>query len=73
MKRPIIGVMGGSDGVAAEHLATAYRLGQLIARNGWILLNGGRNVGVMDACALQPRRHRLSRWAWNASRDRTCP
>jgi uncharacterized protein (TIGR00725 family) len=29
----------------------AYRLGQLIAAKGWVLLNGGRPTGVMDASA----------------------
>ena len=49
-KRFIIGVMGGGN--AAEHdLKTAYRLGALIAAKGWILLNGGRNCGIMEASA----------------------
>lgn len=50
MRKPVIGIMGGSKasrGVAA----TARRLGELIARRGWILLTGGRNVGVMAASA----------------------
>jgi len=29
----------------------AYELGSLIARHGWVLLNGGRNAGVMRASA----------------------
>jgi uncharacterized protein (TIGR00725 family) len=42
--------MGGS---AADEktLTHAYRLGQLIAEHGWVLLNGGRPTGVMDASA----------------------
>lgn len=28
---------------------TAYQLGRAIAQEGWVLLTGGRNVGVMDA------------------------
>lgn len=51
LKKPrIIGVMGGSvaDEADAER---AYRLGQLIAENGWVLLNGGRRAGIMDASA----------------------
>jgi uncharacterized protein (TIGR00725 family) len=32
-------------------MARAYELGRLIAENGWILLNGGRDAGVMDASA----------------------
>ena len=51
MKRPlIIGVMGG--GIAgADELENAYTLGTLIANQGWILLNGGRESGVMKASA----------------------
>ena len=49
-RKPVIGVMGGSK--ATESVAqTAHRLGALIAEQGWILLNGGRNTGVMAASA----------------------
>jgi uncharacterized protein (TIGR00725 family) len=48
--RTVIGVMGGA--VASEETeASAYELGRLIAENGWVLLNGGRNAGVMAASA----------------------
>ncbi len=50
-KRPVIGVMGAGDNAAESAVRHAYSLGQLIARCGWILLNGGRNCGVMDASA----------------------
>lgn len=51
MKRKrIVGVMGGGR-VDEPTRRMAYRLGALIAANGWILLNGGRNAGVMDASA----------------------
>jgi len=51
MKRPrIVGVMGGARADAAS-CENAYRLGALIAQNGWVLLNGGRNSGIMDASA----------------------
>lgn len=50
-KRAIIGVMGAGDGATESAVRHAYRLGQLIAQEGWILLNGGRNCGVMDASA----------------------
>jgi len=42
--------MGGGSALPAD-LDNAYRLGKLIAENGWVLLNGGRNVGIMDASA----------------------
>ncbi len=46
----IIGVMGGGSASAADTLA-AYQLGALIAKQGWLLLNGGRNAGIMEASA----------------------
>ena len=50
LRRPIIGVMGpGADGGALTEMA--FLLGQLIARSGWILLTGGRRLGVMDAAS----------------------
>jgi uncharacterized protein (TIGR00725 family) len=56
-KRPlIIGVMGGGR-VSSRAVAEAYELGMLIARQGWILLNGGRNVGVMEASARGAAEH----------------
>ena len=50
MSRRVVGVMGGGGGTP-ELLATASELGRLIAENGWVLLNGGRDTGVMDASA----------------------
>jgi len=51
MNRPlIIGIMGG--GAASDRdEQDAYHLGTLIARQGWVLLNGGRNAGIMAASA----------------------
>ncbi len=49
-KTVILGVMGGGD-ATAEHEQAAYLLGQLVARQGWVLLNGGRNSGIMEASA----------------------
>lgn len=46
----IVGVMGGGNADPAA-LKNAYELGSLIAREGWVLLNGGRNAGIMDASA----------------------
>jgi hypothetical protein len=48
--RVVIGVMGGGDADAAQE-AQAYRLGRLIAARGWVLLNGGRCAGIMEASA----------------------
>lgn len=49
-KTIIIGVMGGGNASNKEK-ETAYRLGKLIAAQGWILLNGGRACGIMEASA----------------------
>lgn len=46
--RTVIGVMGGGE-ASAEVAETAYELGRMIAERGWVLLNGGRDSGVMDA------------------------
>ncbi len=48
MRRTTVGVMGGcaaDDSTAAG----ARELGRLIAENGWVLISGGRPMGVMQA------------------------
>ncbi|AQV01398.1 TIGR00725 family protein [Desulfococcus multivorans] len=50
----IVGVMGGAD-VDPTVLKNAHELGMRIAREGWVLLNGGRNAGVMNASAQGAR------------------
>lgn len=56
MPKTIIGVMGG--GSASEfHLEMAYNLGKMIATQGWALLNGGRNCGIMEASAKGASTH----------------
>jgi uncharacterized protein (TIGR00725 family) len=49
VRRTIIGIMGPGGGAGAKDLENARRLGALIARQGWVVLCGGRSVGVMDA------------------------
>ncbi|MBD2213503.1 TIGR00725 family protein [Nostoc linckia FACHB-104] len=49
MRKIIVGVMGPGEKAIARDLQNAYELGSLIAQEGWILLTGGRNAGVMDA------------------------
>ncbi len=51
MKKIIIGVMGPGGGATSTDLKNAYKLGQLIAQESWVLLTGGRNIGVMDAAS----------------------
>jgi len=43
--------MGGGESASPEDCRVAYRLGELIAGEGWVLLNGGRPAGVMEASA----------------------
>nr|MBN1229766.1 TIGR00725 family protein [Anaerolineae bacterium] len=50
MARRIVGVMGGGS-VTSSVMEDAFRLGELIAERGWVLLNGGRSTGVMEASA----------------------
>ena len=50
MRKPVVGVMGGSKANQAVQ-ASARKLGALIAEQEWVLLNGGRNTGVMTASA----------------------
>ena len=49
MRKKIIGVMGPGEEATDHDKNIAYKLGRLIAKQGWILLSGGRNLGVMDA------------------------
>jgi hypothetical protein len=49
MRRQVIGVMGGGENATAQAVAWARRLGELIAGEGWVLVSGGRDAGVMDA------------------------
>lgn len=46
----------GAANAAPEHLATAERLGELLARDGWIVLTGGRPFGVMEAACRGAKR-----------------
>ncbi len=43
--------MGGGEIVNTDDYEDARRLGGLIAEEGWILLNGGRASGIMEASA----------------------
>lgn len=50
-KRTIIGVMGPGEHATNEDKRIAFEIGKTIARLGFILLTGGRNVGVMHAAS----------------------
>ena len=49
MSKVVVGVMGPGKGASEKTLASAFELGRLIAVEGWVLLSGGRDAGVMDA------------------------
>ena len=51
MTKILIGVMGPGEKATNEEKENAYKLGQLIAKEGWVLLTGGRKAGVMDAAS----------------------
>lgn len=43
--------MGPGEQASSTELNNAYALGKHIATQGWVLLTGGRNTGVMDAAS----------------------
>jgi hypothetical protein len=43
--------MGPGEQATAADIRVAYELGQAIAAAGWVLLTGGRPVGVMEAAS----------------------
>ncbi|MEW6061349.1 MAG: cytochrome [Bacteroidota bacterium] len=49
MRKKIIGVFGAGEGADEQSTREAFALGKLIADNGWVVLTGGRDVGVMRA------------------------
>jgi hypothetical protein len=51
LSRVIVGVMGPGADATEEDAALAYELGELIAKQGWVLLTGGWSSGVMDAAS----------------------
>lgn len=55
MRKYVVGVMGPGEKATDKDKQNAIELGKLIASNGWILLSGGRNIGVMDAVSKGAR------------------
>ena len=51
MKKKVIGIMGPGPAASARDLEHAYELGRMVAEEGWLLLTGGMNSGVMDAAS----------------------
>jgi uncharacterized protein (TIGR00725 family) len=48
-RQAIIGVMGAGEDARAIDIRNAFALGSALADEGWVVLTGGRNCGVMDA------------------------
>ena len=48
--------MGAGEHARDEDVALAERLGELIARENWVLLTGGRDAGVMAAAVRGAKR-----------------
>lgn len=51
MAKTIIGVMGPGKTASPKDIKQATELGNLIAQEKWVLLTGGRNMGVMEAAS----------------------
>ncbi|HYF66561.1 MAG TPA: TIGR00725 family protein [Ohtaekwangia sp.] len=49
MARFIVGVMGPGENATPDDNVIAFELGRAIAKEGWVVLTGGRSFGVMDA------------------------
>src|SRR5690606_2651328 len=48
-RKIIVGVMGPGESATPEDTEMAFALGRAIAKEGWVVLTGGRSFGVMDA------------------------
>lgn len=48
-RKIIVGVMGPGESATPEDNEMAFELGRAIAKEGWVVLTGGRSFGVMDA------------------------
>jgi uncharacterized protein (TIGR00725 family) len=55
-RRPVIGVMGAGESASVAECELGERLGERIAAEGWVLLTGGRDAGVMAAAIRGAKR-----------------
>jgi uncharacterized protein (TIGR00725 family) len=55
VRPPILAIVGPGDGATTDDLRRAESLGELAAREGWVVLNGGVASGVMDAASRGAR------------------
>ncbi len=51
MKKIVIGIMGPGSTASEKACAVAHELGRLVASEGWVVLTGGRNMGVMNSAS----------------------
>lgn len=56
IRKFVVGVIGSGEALSSEIYSLAYHLGELVAEEGWVLLNGGRPAGVMEASAKGARK-----------------
>jgi len=54
-RRRVLGVIGPGEGATPRDVADAFEVAALAARAGWVVLTGGRDVGVMDAASRGAR------------------
>jgi uncharacterized protein (TIGR00725 family) len=50
-RRRVLGVIGPGEAATARDVADAFEVAALAAGDGWVVLTGGRNTGVMDAAS----------------------
>src|ERR1051325_1033109 len=55
-RKPMIGIMGAGEDARPSDVALAERLGELVAREGYVVLTGGRDAGVMAAASRGAKR-----------------
>jgi len=49
MNKAIVGIIGPGESATQENINLAFKVGEIVAKLGYIVLTGGRNCGVMDA------------------------
>jgi uncharacterized protein (TIGR00725 family) len=54
-RRPVLGVIGPGEQATPRDVADAFEVASLAARAGWVVLTGGRDLGVMDAASRGAR------------------
>jgi uncharacterized protein (TIGR00725 family) len=54
-RRPVLGVVGPGEDATPRDVADAFEVAALAARAGWVVLSGGRDIGVMDAASRGAR------------------